>query len=822
MPGPMSMRETNPQLELADAFVRDTNRSVFLTGKAGTGKTSFLHALKANPPKRMIVTAPTGVAAINAGGVTLHSFFQLPFGPFVPGAEAERQIAERHFKRQKREIIRSLDLLVIDEISMVRADLLDAVDFVLRRERRREQPFGGVQLLMIGDLHQLAPVVPEQDRVILQDIYHCEYFFASRALAASDVLPIELTHVYRQSDADFIALLNAVRDNQLDETALARLNARHQPGFTPRESDGYITLTTHNRSADQINDTRLRAIAGKAHRFEAKIEGDYPAHSYPTAATLTLKPGAQVMFVRNDSGEDKRYFNGKIGTITRLEPERIRVRCPGDSADIEVEAATWENIRYHIDPATKAITEEVIGKFTQYPLRLAWAITIHKSQGLTFERAIIDAAAAFSHGQVYVALSRCKTLEGLVLSAAIPRHAVKTDQRVSHYVGEATRQPPTLDQLEHARIAYQRQLLLECWDFRELGRRLQRLLALLREQHRIIDLHLAKSPDMDTLERQTRDEIVAVGAKFQRELQTRFAAGGPPEDDPQVQERARKAAVYFLDKIDPGLGVWLADLAFETDNKALGETLARDLEELRQLLALKRAGIASCRDGFCASAYCRALAEAGLESRRPGGRIGKAGAESDAAGKDTTLLQALRRWRAGKAGEEQRAGETRYRILTRAVLRDIAAARPASRAALAAIKGIGQRTVERYGAEILGIVAQHQASGKKAQESDTRLLSYRLYKEGLGIADIAARRALKPTTIENHLAQYVENGQLQVTELVGAEKLRRILTVFNELGSEALKPVKEVLGDSYSYGELRLVQAHLACQASPKRRTPPT
>ncbi|EIC19669.1 helix-turn-helix domain-containing protein [Thiorhodovibrio frisius] len=817
----------NPQLQLAQAFVRDTNRSIFLTGKAGTGKTTFLHSLKADLPKRMVVTAPTGVAAINAGGVTLHSFFQLPFGPFVPGSEAQRQAAERRFNRQKRDIIASLDLLIIDEISMVRADLLDAVDFMLRRERATDAPFGGVQLLMIGDLHQLAPVVPDQDWAILRDFYSSGYFFSSRALAAMDVVPIELTHIYRQSDADFIALLNAVRDNRLDEAAMAQLNARYQPDFTPREADGYITLTTHNRAADQINDTRLRALAAKPREFEAEIEDDYPAHSYPTAATLTLKQGAQVMFVRNDSGEDKRYFNGKIGTVTRLERERILVRCPGDDGDITVEPATWENIRYNIDPDTKAITEEVIGKFTQYPLRLAWAITIHKSQGLTFERAIIDAAAAFSHGQVYVGLSRCKTLEGLVLSAPIPRHAVKTDQRVSHYVDEATRQPPTQGQLDAARIDYQQRLLRECWDFDQLGARLRRLLGLLRSNHRVIDLRCDGDAQaiesIDALEQQTMEEVVTVSTKFRRELQARFRADQIPEDDPDLQERLRKASAYFFGKLAEGLSPWLEAFEFETDNKALRKTLGQALEELRKLLTIKTACIASCREGFSAKTYLAALAKAKIDEPHLRSRPKKGSGAQTGHGKNDPLLEALRHWREQKQADEERTGETRYRILTRAVLREIAATRPDSLDALAAIRGIGMRTAERYGAEILQLVAQHPPpvahqgpSGAdpktKVQPGDSRRLSYRLYSEGLGIAEIAAERSLKTTTIEGHLAHFIGTGELAVTDFVDQDKLARITTVFAEMGTEALTPVKEHLGDDVSYGELKMVQAHLTCE----------
>ncbi|MCG6941811.1 MAG: helix-turn-helix domain-containing protein [Thiohalocapsa sp.] len=818
----------NPQLELARAFIRDTDHSVFLTGKAGTGKTTFLHALARRPPKRMIVTAPTGVAAINAGGVTLHSFFQLPFGPFVPGGETERQAAAHRLNRQKRDIIQSLDLLVIDEISMVRCDLLDAVDFVLRNQRRSNLPFGGVQLLMIGDLHQLAPVVPGQDWGILRERYESGYFFSSKALQNTRVVQIALEHIYRQSDADFIELLNLVRDSRLDDAALARLNSRHIERFQPDDADGYITLTTHNRGADRINEARLHALAGKPHTFTARIEGDYPAHSYPTAEALTLKQGAQVMFVRNDGAAEKRYFNGKIGTVTHLERERIVVQCAGDGSEIDVEPVTWDNIKYTIDPQTKEITEEVIGTFIQYPLRLAWAITIHKSQGLTFERAIIDAGAAFSHGQVYVALSRCKTFEGMALSTPIPRRAVMTDQRVAHYSAEASRHPPTREQLDQARIAYQQRLLLECWDFDALGARLRRLLGVLRDNERVLDVSGAH--DMDALERQTLEQVVGVGAKFRHQLQSRFRADLPPEDDDHVQERVRKASAYFDEALREGLVPWLDAFAFDTDNQALRKTLRQAVDELRKVLTIKTACIESCRERFSTSDYLAELAKAGIDAEAGGPPMQKGPARRpddqlpDA--NDDSLLAALRRWRARTGEAEEREGVTRYRILTRAVLRQIAETLPDSPEALCRIKGIGKRTVERYGKEVLDIVSDHcrrndidpttrpgaarEAKTKAgAAEGDTRLASYRLYQEGLSIEEIASRRGLKPTTIEGHLAHYIGTGEVAVTDFIGEDELARISAALAETGAAGLSAAKQALGDDCSYGELKMVQAHL-------------
>jgi hypothetical protein len=638
-------------------------------------------------------------------------------------------------------------------------------------------------------------------------------------------MPIALEHIYRQSDADFIELLNRVRDNRLDEATLERLNSRYLPGFRPGESEGYITLTTHNQGADRINETRLDALGSKAYTFAATIEGDYPEHSYPTAETLTLKQGAQVMFVRNDTTSAKRWFNGKIGTITHLGRERIVVRCPGDEAEIEVEPVTWENIQYSLDPETKAISEEVIGRFTQYPLRLAWAITIHKSQGLTFERAIVDAGAAFSPGQVYVALSRCKTFEGLVLGTPIPRRAVMTDPVVADYVAEATRNPPTQDRIDRARRAYQQRLLLECWDFDALGARLRCLLGLLRDNRRVIDANGTDA--IDALERQTHQAVVAVAARFRDQLRSLFREDLTPEDDERVQERLRKASVYFSERLQQGLRPWLDAFSFGTDNKALRKSLRQAVEDLHKELAVKTAGLESCREGFATAAHLGALAKARIEAESDGPPTGHGPDPRAGDAKDAGLLGALRRWRDKKAQQEEREGVSRYRILTRAVLRQIADTLPQDPEALAAINGIGKRTVERYGTEILGIVSDHcrrqgidaAAAPRPAQqpktdadggEVSTRLISYGLYQEGLSIEAIATRRSLKPNTIAGHLSHYIRSGKLAVTDFIDQEKITRIAEVLAQTGPDALSLVKQTLGEDYSYGEIKMVQAHLA------------
>lgn len=456
--------EKNLELRQAWEFVEHTGMSIFLTGKAGTGKTTFLKTLKSHSHKRMVVVAPTGVAAINAGGVTIHSFFQLPLSPYVPNAKMEQRFA---YSKEKRKIMRTIDMLVIDEISMVRSDVLDAVDNVMRRFREHDKPFGGVQLVMIGDLHQLTPVVRDEEEKILSEYYNTTYFFGSKALQSIDYVTIELHHVYRQQDESFLKILNDIRDGHPTADDLKTLNSRYNPSFRPNANDDYIRLTTHNSKADDYNNYELLALKTPLYTFEAEIEKEFPPSDYPTDMRLTLKTGAQVMFLKNDP--KGRYYNGRIGHVTYVDERQILVLCPGDEKAIEVEKEVWENTKYKLNDSTNQIESEVVGTFTQYPLRLAWAITIHKSQGLTFDHAIIDAQLSFASGQVYVALSRCKTLEGMVLASPIEPSAIINDSRVSDYVanqGAAAKE--SIERLPKLKEAYYKQLLVELFNFKPI------------------------------------------------------------------------------------------------------------------------------------------------------------------------------------------------------------------------------------------------------------------------------------------------------------------------------------------------------------------
>ena len=820
------MKTTNPELQLAGEFVRDTGFNLFLTGKAGTGKTTFLRTLKKNSHKRLVVTAPTGVAAINAGGVTLHSFFQLPFGPFLPGSETTRR--QYRFSSEKIGIIKSLDLLVIDEISMVRADLLDGVDSVLRRYRRSNLPFGGVQLLMIGDLFQLPPVVKAEDWRLLHQTYASPYFFSSTALGNTEMVTIELQHIYRQADSHFIDLLNRVRSNRLDRSALQELNTRHIADFVPAGSDGYITLGTHNRIADTINDSRLGALPQKIHTFEAEIEGDFPEHTYPTAATLDLKTGAQVMFVRNDSSPEKRYFNGKIGTITRFTGKDIRITCPDDSEEIKVEPATWENIEYTLDRETLEITENKIGAFRQYPLRLAWAITIHKSQGLTFDRAIIDAQAAFAHGQVYVALSRCRTFEGMVLSTPLSLTAIKTDPAVLGFSEKTQQNFPSVDQLGAAKIRYQQQILLECFDFKRLRSLLHRMVSLLLENPGLI--HVSGGDDIRELQKKTEADICTVGDNFLRQLRGLFPASTLPAADAVVVERITKASAYFQDTIASGLGKPISHLQIDTDNKELRKKVNNALKRLKEEIAVKLAAMQCCEDGFSPSRYFRAVSAAEINTGKKKEKV-KAATYGEADIAHPELFETLKDWRSRKAEEE---GVARFQVMHQKPLIQIAVNLPDTLPALKGIKGIGKLLAERYGQELVTLVGTYRRQHKieavtlptptpvdtppreqKKPRIDTKQVSLELFEKGLTISQIAEARGLVFSTIEGHMAHWVEAGKVAINLLLPSEKRHTIERELSRLQGKPFGEIKQALGADVSYGEIKLVQAHLKGRSKP-------
>ncbi|WP_163711753.1 helix-turn-helix domain-containing protein [Mangrovibacterium lignilyticum] len=810
--------ETNKELELAWNFVNLTDRNIFLTGKAGTGKTTFLKRLKNLAWKRSVVLAPTGVAAINAGGVTIHSFFQLAFGPILPvpeGANEQNELNSHKFTKRKIDIIRSLDLLIIDEISMVRADLLDGIDRVLRKYRNRFQPFGGVQLLMIGDLQQLAPVVRNDEWNILRSHYSSLFFFGSKAFQQAQVISIELKHIFRQSDGAFIQILNEIREDKLTQQSLEILNKRYQPDFNPKKEEGYIHLTTHNSSADTINGREMDKLTTGPHQFKAKVEGVFPDHAYPTADKLVLKEGAQVMFVKNDSSPDKLYYNGKIGTVESFEEDLIIVRCPGDFASIPVDRELWNNVKYVLNERTKELEEKIEGSFLQYPLRPAWAITIHKSQGLTFERAIIDAQAAFAHGQTYVALSRCKSMEGLVLSSALSNKAVICDREVNGFNSRMADSQPEQKDLQQSQKAYQLALLEELFNFKTYEYQVRQAVKIFGENAGSVLGTLGEK--LGVISAQCTNEMIPMSAKFMRQVHELASLADDVENNADLQERIKKASAYFHDKLKVDWQEVLKAATFETDNHGVKKDINGRLRKMNEILHVKLACWQLCQNGLVVKDYLPTRAKALLTA---------APAEKEPAATSRAvetnhpdLFRKLQAWRKDLADEQ---GVPAYQILTQKALVAIVNTLPVSTKDLLDLKGIGKKTVKHYGTAILKQIADFAQDKQLKIEVQTQLdtqemkpkvpsreISYQRFLDGESIGRIATERDMAVTTIEGHLAHYVTTGELELSRLIDLDKLNKIQNYMEEHPASTLTEAKNGLGDQFSYGELRMVQAWL-------------
>ncbi len=716
--------ENNPELQLAWQFIENTGTHLFLTGKAGTGKTTFLRRLREQSPKRMVVLAPTGIAAINAGGVTIHSFFQLSFAPFVPDTTLNSAQIHYRINKEKRNIIRSMDLLVIDEISMVRADLLDAVDATLRRYRDREKPFGGVQLLMIGDLQQLAPVVKDSEWEMLRHYYETPYFFASRALRETTYMTIELEKVYRQSDTFFLSLLNKIRENKADDEVLNELNKRYQRDFQPPKEEGYIRLTTHNNQAQRINDRELASLPGKAYSFRAEVKDDFPEYSYPADEVLTIKEGAQIMFLKNDVSSEKRYYNGMIGEVVTVNETGMFVRGKDSEHEFQLLQEEWGNYKYVLNEETKEITEEIAGVFRQYPIRLAWAITIHKSQGLTFERAIIDARNSFAHGQTYVALSRCKTLDGMVLESPLRREAIISDSVVDNFTKAVERNKPGNKQLNDMQKAYFFDLLSDLFNFYSIEQAYKRLLRMMDENlYRLFPKQLA---EYKALEPHMKERIVEVARRFRNQYTRLINESEDYAGNQELQERIRSGAGYFRKELEPVRALF-DKTNMPLDNRELRKQLNERLQTLDDALCIKESLLDTvCTSTFTVSDYLKQKAKVMLSleedsstsassSRVPGEkRERKERAASSRSGKvkvdvptdilHPELYRALAEWRTEKTRE---ANVPAYVIMQQKALMGIVNLLPDTPAALEAIPYFGAKGVEKYGLEILGIVRKY-------------------------------------------------------------------------------------------------------------------
>lgn len=716
--------ETNPQLELAKQYIEETSTNIFLTGKAGTGKTTFLKNLRKTCFKRNVVVAPTGVAAINANGVTIHSFFQVSFGPFLPNLQS-KDTSFKKFSKEKIRIIRGLDLLIIDEISMVRADLLDAIDDVLRRYRpgARNIPFGGVQLLMIGDLQQLPPVCKDEEWELISQYYSTPYFFSSLALNKSQFLTINLKKVFRQRDESFIKILNNIRNNTIDTPTYQELNKRYIPNFNPKDDEGYITLCTHNFQARDINNLKLNSIKEESFFYKAKVGGDFPEGAYPNDEKLELKLGSQIMFVKNDYSSEfskRRYYNGKIGKIISLDNERIIVRCIGEENDIEAPKYEWHNYKYEINKETKAIEEKVIGTFEQYPIKLAWAITIHKSQGLTFDKVIINSNRAFASGQVYVAMSRCKTLEGIVITSEFNPNSVRLDNTLVGFDLQQENNAPTEDSLQRDRRKYLESSVLDLISFLEIKYSLDELTKLNNTE--IYKIYTKTSNELTVLIKTFEKEVIEVSYKFQAQLNTIFQA----QDDKLLNTRLAKAGEYFKEKLAIPKRIFNIANKLEFDNKEIRskqntilQKLFLDIEIKSRLLDLNQSEFShieyiKTKNQLLSTDEKEFLKDKGIKQEEEKKTIEDTEVLDV---KDNELFEALRDWRYAKCKEQEISA---FRIITQKTLIQIVNNKPKTEEELLKLHGIGEAKLKEFGNEILEIVQQYTSTKEEKGEENEK------------------------------------------------------------------------------------------------------
>lgn len=724
---------TNTVFRKAAAFVNQTNQNLFLTGKAGTGKTTFLKYIRDNCYKKMAITAPTGVAAMNAGGTTLHALFWLPFGVFIEDYALNWNDQDNHIynksrlfstiklTKQRRAILQELELLVIDEVSMVRADTLDAIDVILKSVRRDMRPFGGLQVLFIGDLYQLPPVVRDHEWQVLKNHYSSIFFFDAKVFRSSSIVKMELEQIYRQRDNRFIDMLNNIRNNQCSETDLELLNSHYQDDFIPKDEEQYITLTSHNRLAEQINQEELVKLEGKMYNVKAIVKDDFQQGSFPTEETLTLKLGAQVMFIKNDVGEDRKYFNGKIGYVKELilDSNKIVVGFKDGSEDVTVKRETWENIKYSYNKGEDKIEEKVLGTFSQFPLRLAWAITIHKSQGLTFDKAIIDAGTSFAAGQVYVALSRLTGLGGLVLRSKISSHAIRTDYQVMRFMEEKVDEIELDTILKQCQRVFLGQILLQSFRWNLLSEAVDDIVQSLPKRN--IDNKPGVEAFLGKLFADVKQQEV-VAHKFVTQLYA-MLADIETVDYEKIAERTQSAVNWFLPKIKTDLLDLTQKHIEEWQIRKRTKTYVRELKAL--LLDFKRK--------YAVLEHCLTIA--------------------NALTKDEDL-------------------ET--------------------------ISLVPDKVQD----ETVAISGTDEEDEKKL---DTKEVTLAMYNDGLDIVQIAAKRGLVEGTIYGHLIHFV-GEEIDALDLIDEAKLNAILEVLKNNKGKSSSEVKMILGDAYSYPEIKIGQ----------------
>ncbi len=750
----MTIRDKDSDAAIASKLINQTNRHLFLTGKAGTGKTTFLKYISEYTHKNSIVAAPTGIAAINAGGVTLHSLFQLPFGSFIPSNDQLKEsnittqintpqslIKDLKMNSSKRKMLKELELLIIDEVSMVRADLLDAIDVVLRHiKRQKNRSFGGVQLLLIGDLLQLPPVVKEEEWNYLNPYYPGIYFFNAKALQQNKPLLIELNKIYRQSDKVFISLLNNLRDNSLSKEDIELLNMHYKPSFKPGKDDGYIFITTHNRKADEINGQTLKDLPGKIFNYDADIDGDFNEYLFPVEFKLELKKGAQVMFIKNDYSGEQRYFNGKIGVISYLSSGRIEVSFNDGTLPAVVEHYTWENKKFSLNKGTNEIEENIKGTFSHYPLKLAWAITVHKSQGLTFKKAIIDVSRAFAPGQIYVALSRLVSLDGLVLTGQVPLSGLEQDGALTGFLKVKETQDVLEKVLKEETPHFVADAVFKAFDFKPLCNS--------------VKYHA---------ESYTKDDKKSIKQQYKnwaRELQT---------DLIPLKEVADK----FLGQLSQIIGTQYSGyLLILSDRVKAAKDYFEPLLKKNSELIFNQINNLSKQKRI--KAYLNELRDIELLFFKQLQAMYKSEALINSAINGTELLKG--------------------NLLNTNLYKD--------RKSMISEKDVStlvKRSSKDY--------KKAQKKSKKEKGPDTKEVSYNLFKKGKTIKEIAVERSFAITTIEGHLAFYVAKGLIDISRFVDKKKVQQVIEASQKLETSNLGPIKKHLGNEFTYSELRFAMA---------------
>jgi hypothetical protein len=838
----MQTIQKSEAFELAYQYVTGTNQHVFLTGKAGTGKTTFLHYLKQNTTKNMIVAAPTGVAAINAGGVTLHSLFQLPFSPFIPtvqgtgwggrqeGVEdAASFIAKIKMNKKRLSILRKLELLVIDEISMVRADVLDAIDTLLKHVRRNHhQAFGGVQLLMIGDLYQLPPVAREQEWNILSPYYSCPFFFASKIMQTQEPICIELTTIYRQKASEFIEVLNAIRNNEATQEHINTLNTRYDP---TADLSNCITITSHNAQADGINSHKLAELETRSHTYHAAIEGEFSEYNYPADKAMVLKKGAQVMFVKNDPSPDKKFFNGKIGKIVNLDADSITVQCPNDDDTISVPREKWDNIKYDMAADGNTLNENVVGSFTQFPLRLAWAVTIHKSQGLTFEKCGIDAARSFASGQLYVALSRCTSLQGIVLLSPISSQAIITDEHVVAFHKTMDMQQ-VANQLQASQEDFMAQQLAAYFMFTPMKHHAENMLKL-AAMHRgqFSASHMAQ---LDSWYAQCQ-YWVKLSSQFLPEMQLLAQQG--VSNNGALHQRLQKAAAYFVPQL-LGCMQALQNHSIIIDSKPVAIELQEEMLALQEALSNNMQLWQQLQ--FPITSDQLILHKRNIVAPKPlpscyAGK-GKEKAPPEVLEHGVGLYGALIDVR-NKFCED--SDSPVYLVANKASIIEMCNYLPQNEKELENITGFGKTKVKNFGTEFLEAIisfsrqhslrsnmanhpklAKNQKKEKNAEDRKTNLSniatvgmnttsleSFTLFSDGFTILQIAEKRNMATSTIEGHLALAISSGKLKLIQVMDAVKGLAILDAVKNNPDSSYTTIKNKLGSQYSFGEVKMGMA---------------